>query len=483
MTKKEYEARMLVVTWPGWVPPLVDFLLIMVGFALAYYARYQLQLLRPLDEIYRAPFEPFIPYALLYACILLLMLHQRNLYTHVRGRSWGEDLISIIIGMAVSLVLVTAVSFFLQPLVFSRLLLLYAGFLSVVLLAAVRVAYRVIRARQRKRGIGVEKVLVVGAGEVGRAVMRNMIARPDLGYKVIGFVDDDPTRGAADLGRLKALGELDNLPGLINDEDIDLVIVTLSWEHQRKILRIVRECDRQDVGVRIVPDMFQLQLNRVQIENLQGIPLLGLRHDVHIPHLARHLKRAMDILLIVLSSIVWLPVCSLIALAIRLEDPGPVFYGQERIGKNGRPFKVWKFRSMVTNADELKAQLIEDQGLDPRHPKLKHDPRITRIGHLIRRFSMDELPQIFNVLLGDMSLVGPRPPTPDEVGLYEPWHRQRLQVRGGLTGLWQVSGRSDVPFEEMVLLDLYYIENWSLLLDIQIILRTVPRVLLGDGAY
>lgn len=187
--------------------------------------------------------------------------------------------------------------------------------------------------------------------------------------------------------------------------------------------------------------------------------------------------------MIVITAPVWGPLFLLTALAIRLEGPGPVFYSQERVGKDGQIFRVWKFRSMIPNADHLKAQLVTQQGLDPRHPKVKNDPRITRVGSVIRRLSLDELPQIINILNGEMSLVGPRPPTPDEVALYEPWHRQRLAITGGLTGLWQVSGRSDVPFEEMVLLDLYYIENWSLLLDLQILLRTIPHVLFAEGAY
>ena len=266
-------------------------------------------------------------------------------------------------------------------------------------------------------------------------------------------------------------------------EKIDLVIVTLSWEHHREILSIVRECARQDVQVRIVPDLFQLKLNRVQVENLEGIPLLGVKDQLRMPRVERALKRLMDVALIVLSAPLWLPIFAITALAIRLEGPGPILYGQERVGEGGRRFRVWKFRSMVLNADDLKAQLVAEQGLDPRHPKLKDDPRITRVGRIIRRLSLDELPQLFNVLKGEMSLVGPRPPTPDEVALYEPWHLQRLQTKGGITGLWQVSGRSDVPFEEMVLLDLYYIENWSLLLDFKIILQTVPHVIFGDGAY
>ena len=260
------------------------------------------------------------------------------------------------------------------------------------------------------------------------------------------------------------------------------MIITLPWQVQRKILQIVRECERKQVKVRTVPDMFELSLSQVQVEMLGGIPLLGLNGDARFHTSSRVVKRVLDVVLTVLAMPVVALVTGIIALAIRLDTPGPIFYAQKRIGLNGRPFKVYKFRSMIADADKYRADLIRQTGEDPRHPKLINDPRITRVGRWIRRFSIDEVPQIWNILRGEMSWVGPRPATPDEVELYEPWHRQRLRVLPGLTGLWQVSGRSEVPFEEMCLLDLYYIENWSLPMDMQIILRTVPHVLLAHGA-
>ena len=194
------------------------------------------------------------------------------------------------------------------------------------------------------------------------------------------------------------------------------------------------------------------------------------------------LKRAFDLLASALGLVLLSPLLALIALLIRLTSPGPVFYRARRVGQGGREFTLYKFRSMVVDAEKMHADLIRRTGEDPRHPKLANDPRVTRVGRWIRRFSLDEVPQIWNILRGDMSWVGPRPATPDEVALYESWHLQRLRVLPGLTGLWQVSGRSEVPFEEMCLLDIYYIENWSLGLDLQIVLRTIPMVLFAHGA-
>jgi exopolysaccharide biosynthesis polyprenyl glycosylphosphotransferase len=235
--------------------------------------------------------------------------------------------------------------------------------------------------------------------------------------------------------------------------------------------------------VQVVPDVFQLNLRQVQIENLAGIPLLHVNGFAPFPGINRLVKRAVDVALITVASPVLALVFAAVAVAIRLEGRGPILYTQARVGENGREFNIIKFRSMIPNADDLREALVRQSGEDPRHPKIKNDPRITRVGRFLRATSMDELPQFINVLRGDMSLVGPRPPTPAEVELYEPWHMQRLSIMPGLTGLWQISGRSDVPFDEMCLLDIYYIENWSIKMDAEILLLTIPRVLLRNGAY
>ncbi len=468
--------------WPRWLLGTMDALLVGVAFLISYTLRYEVQFLQPVDEANAAPFSPYLPYTAIFAALMLIFNHSAGLYRERRGRSWWDEVFSISNSATNAAVVVMALSFLLRPLVFSRLLIVQAAILVVVVLGIWRAVLRAVRSEMRKRGIGIERVLVVGAGSVGLSVLQIMLARPDLGFKVVGFVDDDPERGANDLGRVPALGQVDNLPGLIDRYNVDLVIITLPWQVQRKILQIVRECERKQVKVRTVPDMFELSLSQVQVEMLGGIPLLGLNGDARFHTSSRVVKRVLDVVLTVLAMPVVALVTGIIALAIRLDTPGPIFYAQKRIGLNGRPFKVYKFRSMIADADKYRADLIRQTGEDPRHPKLINDPRITRVGRWIRRFSIDEVPQIWNILRGEMSWVGPRPATPDEVELYEPWHRQRLRVLPGLTGLWQVSGRSEVPFEEMCLLDLYYIENWSLPMDMQIILRTVPHVLLAHGA-
>jgi|FLYN01.1.fsa_nt_gi exopolysaccharide biosynthesis polyprenyl glycosylphosphotransferase len=466
-----------------WLLPLLDTLLIFAAFGIAYFIRYELQILLPVGEAYRAAFAPYIPFALVFALVLLLSNQGSGLYKSVRGRSWIEEISIVGNGVTNATVILMAITFVFQPLVYSRLMLVYVAAITVILLSLMRAARRLILAHLRSKGIGVQRVLIVGAGEVGQAVLRTMIARKELGYLPVGYVDDDPDRGNVDLGRVKGLGGTKHIGATIQNHRVDLVVITLPWKYHERILELVQACRRVGCDVRVVPDVFQLNLRQVQVENLDGLPLLGVNGHKPFRTTNRLLKRAIDIGLIVLFSPLLLALFLLIALAIRMEGSGPIFYRQRRVGENGREFNIVKFRTMVPNAEALHAQLVQETGEDPRHPKIKHDPRVTRVGRFLRTTSLDELPNLINVLRGQMSLVGPRAPTPDEVKLYQPWHMQRLNIIPGLTGLWQVSGRSDVPFEEMCLLDIYYIENWSVRLDAQILMMTVPRVLLGHGAY
>lgn len=467
---------------PGFYPVL-DMLLVFAAFGIAYYIRYELQLIFPLNEINRAPFVPYLPYAAVFTGMIYLNYRASGLYRTPRGRSYWDELYAVINGVTNSTVVMLGLYFIFQPLVFSRLMALYVAVVSIVLLGLMRAVRRVVRAYLRTKGIGVQRTLVVGAGDVGMAVLRTMIARRELGYAPVGYVDDDPEQASVDLGRVLGLGGLTNLSKTILNYAVDAVVITLPWSQHDRILDLVQICRRAGVEVRVVPDLFQLNLRQVQIENLDGIPLLGVNGDAVLQGHQRLLKRALDIVIMLLFSPLLLVIFPLVGLAIWLEGKGPVLYTQKRIGLNGKAFDLYKFRSMIPNADDLRAQLVKDSGEDPRHPKIKNDPRITRVGRFIRATSLDELPNLINVIRGQMSLVGPRPPTPDEVELYQPWHRQRLQTLPGLTGLWQVNGRSDVPFDEMCLLDIYYIENWSVGLDAQILMMTVPRILLRHGAY
>lgn len=464
---------------PLWVVG-VDVIMINVAMGLAYLLRYRLQWF--VDVIFDAPFSAYLPFCALFSIVTPLVLWIEKSYAHWRGRVWIDQIFQITMAVATVLVLALAVAFAVRPLVYSRLLLLEAGLFMLVLISLGRGVALLVQAHLRRKGIGVRRTVIVGAGEVGRRVMRTLVARPDLGYHIVGYVDDNPDKGEGGIGRIKGLGDLDNLPKIIDAESVDEVIITLPWNYQRRILNILRECERRHVAARLVPDLFQMSLSRVEVSDLGGVPLIEIQEIAFSP-IALIIKRVMDLFGASMGFLLGWPLLLLIALAIKCDSPGPVLFKQERVGKNHRRFIIYKFRSMRVGAEEELESLKEAVESDDITFKMRNDPRVTLVGRLLRRTSMDELPQLINILKGDMSLVGPRPPIPAEVEQYQPWHLKRLTVPPGLTGMWQVSGRSELTFDEMVLLDLYYIEHWSPWLDIAIILRTVPKALLGDGAY
>ena len=304
---------------------------------------------------------------------------------------------------------------------------------------------------------------------------------PELGYQLVGFVDDDPAK-QEDIGRAVALGSTDNVSDVVDEKRIDQVIITLPWMSHSKVLDIMAHCQNRQVSFRIVPDLFQLSLSQVDIDDLNGIPLIGVKTST-ISAASLALKRGIDILGSGIILVVLSPFLALVALIVRLDSPGPAFFRQTRVGRGGKEFTVYKFRTMRVGADQELPALADLNEVKGITFKIREDPRRTRVGTVLRRWSIDEFPQFYNVLRGDMSMVGPRPPLPSEVAKYEDWHMKRLEVSPGITGLWQVMGRSDLPFAEMVMMDIYYIENWSLALDIRMLLQTIPTVLSGKGAY
>jgi exopolysaccharide biosynthesis polyprenyl glycosylphosphotransferase len=461
---------------------VIDMILINIAFAIAYWIRYDLQWLRAVDPAFLVPFSVFIPFALTLTGLLILIYRQEGLYRLRQGTSWLDEVYAIINGTTTGIVIMVVLVFVSRPTFYSRLIFFYAGALIVVLLSLVRLVKSIWVSYVRRRGVGVARAIIVGAGEVGRTVMRTMVAHPELGYEIVGFVDDDPSKGTTDIGRFKGLGSLDNLAHLVQDEAIDEVIITLPWQYHRKIMAIMAQCERENVRARIVPDLFQMTLSRMSVSEMAGIPLIGVK-EVRIGGIPFLIKRGVDVAFSLFVLVFAAPLMALIALSIKLDSPGPVFFRQQRMGKGGQPFTLYKFRSMTLGAEEQKELLRDLNQADGPIFKIREDPRVTWVGRGLRRFSLDELPQFYNVLRGDMSLIGPRPPLPEEVAQYQSWHMRRLEIAPGITGLWQISGRSELPFDEMALLDIYYVEQWSPALDLKILLRTIPSVIFGDGAY
>jgi exopolysaccharide biosynthesis polyprenyl glycosylphosphotransferase len=458
----------------------IDFLLINVAFLLAYLIRYEFRFPITVAEANYVAYTEYIPISLMLSVGLLLIYRIEGIYNYVRGRSWLEEMYGLLTATFTGIVILVFIFFFFRPQFYSRLIYIYAGILIVVCLTLARVVMRMILGRLRKRGIGVDRALIVGGGEIGRAMMRNVLAQPDLGYRIEGFIDDDPGKGS--IGNFPLLGGTDQLPRILRQRAIDEVIIALPWHAREKIVRIMEDAEAGGARVKIVPDLFQLSLSKIAVDAVGGIPLIGVKESA-ISGGALSIKRVMDVLFSVLLFVLILIPTTIIAILIKLTSPGPVIFEQQRVGRGGKLFTAYKFRTMRLGADDEKDALHHLNEASGPWFKIRNDPRMTPIGKWLRRTSMDELPQLWNVLSGDMSLVGPRPPLPNEVARYEEWHKRRLDVAPGVTGLWQVSGRSELTFDEMVMLDLYYIENWSPWLDMWILIKTIPALLTARGAY
>jgi exopolysaccharide biosynthesis polyprenyl glycosylphosphotransferase len=461
---------------------LSDAILIFAAFVTAYFLRYQAQLFFSVDPAFQLPFTGYLPLGFSTVVVLLIAFRFSHVYPYQPGRNWMSEDWRIATASTAGMMIIIVASLAVRPMLYSRLVFLYTAVLVTIYLSIGRMVISWARSYLRRYDIGVERVLLVGAGDVGRMVMRTVAARPDYGLKLVGFLDDNPAKSSTDVGRFKALGPTENAGEVIRQHQIERVIVCLPWQSHRTIQRLFRECEQLGVEAYVVPDLFQLTKNQMRVEELNGIPLLTTR-DVSIQGWNLFVKRTFDLVVGVLMALVALPIGLAIALAIRLDTPGPIFYTQTRVGKNGREFRCHKFRSMVVNADELRDQVATMNESSGPLFKIRNDPRLTSVGRLIRRYSLDELPQLINILKGEMSLIGPRPNLPSEVAHYQEWMKKRLSVSPGLTGLWQVSGRSDLTFDEMVLLDIYYVENWSLGIDLGILIRSVPAVLRARGAY
>jgi exopolysaccharide biosynthesis polyprenyl glycosylphosphotransferase len=472
---------------------VIDSILILVGFILAYWMRYRVRWPRPFESIIRevasqnfVPPNAFIPYAAGLLALLIALYAMKGLYRLSRSASIldhvGIILSSTTTGIAVLIVIV----FLHQPSAFySRLIFAFAWVTIVVLLSIWRMALVWGRRWRWARGIGRERVLVVGGKGLGREVMESIVAHPFLGYHLVGYLEDNentsPNNNGLPNKHFFHLGSLQNLESHLRDYQIERVFLALPFWEQHRLPELVEICKTVGVPFRVAPDLYHLSFDRVKVDQLSGIPLIELK-TLSLRGWNLLLKRVLDIVLVILSAPLTLPLIGLIVLLIRRDSPGAAIFKQMRVGKNGKPFTAYKFRTMVADAELRKAELA-DAVADDRLFKIRDDPRTTRVGRFLRKTSMDELPQFWNVLRGEMSLVGPRPQVPEEVARYDEWHHRRLDVLPGITGLWQVLGRSETSFDEMVRLDIYYAENWSLDMDLRILIQTIPAVVSGRGAY
>jgi exopolysaccharide biosynthesis polyprenyl glycosylphosphotransferase len=494
---------------PAWVVPGVKSALLIVDLALAFAAFVFAFFIRQGDPLmqqggsaiwnWTAAFAPYGALLVLVVPIRVITLAYYDLY-RLRGEfSLVEDTFRIFKATAIGSLLIVAGAFlyrggfqfrafsYARAVFVLDFLLAFAGYVSL------RFMMRGAQMFARRHDLNLIPTLVVGRGDEAGMFIKEIRERPELGYRVIGVLENDlNAAGPTVFEGVPVLGDLKRLPDAILESGANEVIIadpTVPGEALFDVM--MRVGRRRGVEFRIAPSLFNFLPRKTEVDQIGALPMITLFRSP-LSSTARVIKRSSDLIIAAVASLLLLPFWLLFALLIKLDSKGPVFYKQERVGMDGRVFLFYKFRTMRPNAGdashrEFQRRYIAGQpevrpGSDGRPVyKLQTDPRITRVGRWLRRLSLDELPQLLNVLRGDMSVVGPRPPIPYEVESYELWHRKRLDMKPGITGLWQVSGRNRLPFEEMVRLDLFYIENWSLLLDLKIILRTLPVMLRGDA--
>jgi exopolysaccharide biosynthesis polyprenyl glycosylphosphotransferase len=430
-----------------------------------------------------------------FAFVLILTSRRLQLYTPVRLNSFLHEQRLSVQACLTSGLLLTGTLYLIHAQDISRAVVLLTIGLVTVLLSLRRFGYRLLIYRRFERGEGTRNVLIVGTGPEAHALRHHLDSLRHLGYTFKGFIDFPNSFARPGLPSASGMhpaasarftatsgdvvGTMDTLFDNARKQFVDEIFFTTACE--REIVQEVLDQARiHGVDLRVVPDMYEGLAWNSPIEYIGQFPTIPL-HSGHVPEVGLLLKRAMDMAIALLTLVLLAPLLLLIAAAVKLDSPGPVFYSSERLGKKGRVFHCLKFRTMVRDAEKRRADVMHMNERDGVLFKISNDPRITRLGRLLRRYSLDELPQFINVLRGDMSIVGPRPPLASEVKEYKLSHLRRLDVMPGITGLWQVQARQDPSFDNYISLDVTYVDSWSIWLDLKILLRTFAVVVRGTG--
>lgn len=464
---------------------LADMVLVWIGAAIALYLRFApaLKSASPVAPPALTPdmVSQHVGVFLLYSLFVVLFCYHRALYRRVQTSPLLAELFSVVQAVTIATVVLTAFIYLGGAVIVSRFAVLVTVVLTYCELVGWRIARRKWVEAQFKAGIATRNVLIVGSGTVGRAIEHYIQGQHSLGLVVAGFlaVDRSDESGSETALASECLGGIDDFQRIARRSFIDEVFITVP-EKRDLVKRIAVDARALGINVRVVPELYDGLAWGAPIQQFGLFPTIEL-HQAPAPMLTKAIKRAFDVVASAAGLLVLSPMLALVALAVRMTSPGPILYRSPRIGRKGRSFTCYKFRTMVNNAEVLKESLNhlnERQGL---LFKVRNDPRVTPVGRFLRKYSLDEFPQLWNVLKGDMSLVGPRPPVPGEYTEYELEHLSRLDVTPGITGLWQVEARQDPSFENYINLDREYIERWSLALDFKILLKTALVVVAGTG--
>lgn len=481
-----------------------DGLLAFACFAIAFIWRQNEPIL---SETAWAWSKEFVPYAgVVYFVIVIrvLMLAYQRVYRLQGAFSYIAEFIKVFKAVLIGSLLTIAFTFLFRggfafrEFSYSRGVLALDFLIALVVFSLFHIGLRYLQTIVRNRDINLIPTLIVGTNTEALQTIKELKERKDLGYRIVGIVSKESLKEPLEESEFvgtPTVGSLNDLPNVIRELEIQEVIITDSEISSEKLFESMMQIGRErQVEFRLAPSLFNFLPQKTSVEQIGILPMVRLFREP-LSDTERFIKRLSDIIISSVAIIIISPIWLLISLIIKFDSKGEIFFKQERVGMDGRKFLCYKFRSMTSDADEeihresyrknIEGNSGEANSGDTHKPvfgKVKDDPRITKIGKFLRRSSLDETPQLLNVLRGEMSVIGPRPPIPYEVEEYELWHRKRLDMKPGITGLWQVSGRNRLTFEEMVKIDLYYIENWSLWLDLKIILLTLPAILRGDGA-
>ena len=447
----------------------LDVAAISLSWISAYYLR------AALDRYFLWPINPPLTYFYALPAIAVLwiivcatfQLHRRK-----RQITRFEELHSLLKAVLLNLLVVLAVAYVFREFGLGRsVIFLSAGF-NLPLLGLSRYIFSRLERRQRARGKWTVNALILGAGSTGIRALQRMEDHPQVGYRVVGFLDDDPEKKDSEFGGIKVLGTLDELARITQEQNVQEIFVAMPSKKPREILNLVAGLDGMPVNFRVVSNLFEVLSRGTDIDVIENCPVFDLRANGSRHSVYPAAKRVFDLLVSLPLLVVTIPLLAATALLVRIDSRGPAIFKQKRVGYRGSEFEMYKFRTMQIDTDTYE-----------QAPSSPDDPRTTRVGRFLRRTSLDEMPQFFNVVLGEMSLVGPRPEMPFIVSQYEEWQKKRFNVKPGITGLWQVIGRKELPLHENLEYDFYYIRKRSFSMDLAILLKTLPAVFKRRGAF